>query len=194
MSENDRDLRQLADSLKAMPPRELPGDFTDRVVASVLRDRDIPAQREGALQRLLGFLILPRTVKLRPICQLSWAVGLCLVCSLATMWGVRRLSGPAGGERDVRVRFAVEAQEADQVCLVGDFNSWGARQIRLRNTEGGGAWQVVVPLKPGICQYMFVVDGEEWMADPREHERVDDGFGRQNSLIRVWDMDTERQI
>ena len=31
---------------------------------------------------------------------------------------------------------------------------------------------------------MFVVDGK-WMTDPAADERRDDGFGRQNSLLRL---------
>ena len=41
---------------------------------------------------------------------------------------------------------------------------------------------------PGVYQYMFVVDGQRWITDPQAAESVADGFGQQNSLMRILEM------
>ena len=46
-------------------------------------------------------------------------------------------------------------------------------------------WSAVVVLPAGAHEYMFVVDGERWIADPLAGRYVSDGFGRQNALLIV---------
>jgi hypothetical protein len=41
-----------------------------------------------------------------------------------------------------------------------------------------------VPLRPGVHDYAFVVDGERWVADPNAPQ-VDDSFGGTNSRISL---------
>jgi 1,4-alpha-glucan branching enzyme len=48
-----------------------------------------------------------------------------------------------------------------------------------------GAWSTTIPLGPGRYHYMFVIDGERWMADPLAHETSLDGFGGQDSVLDV---------
>ena len=48
--------------------------------------------------------------------------------------------------------------------------------------------KAVVPVMPGVYQYMFVVDGQRWITDPQAAESVADGFGQQNSLMRILEM------
>ena len=194
MSQNYDDLKPIMESLKAMPPKGLPEGFADRVMATALKTKEGPPLRAGVLQRALSFLILPRQIQLRPVWQFAWGIVFCLLSSLATMWGTGSFINAGGAPEEVWVRFAVQAQEARQVALVGDFNSWGAREIRLHNTGGRGVWHALLPLRPGVYQYMFVVDGEKWIPDPMGSGMVDDGFGRQNSLIKVRNTNLENRI
>ena len=46
-------------------------------------------------------------------------------------------------------------------------------------------WTVTVALAPGRYQYLFVVDGDEWIPDPRAHAQIEDEFGQVNSLLVV---------
>ena len=92
---------------------------------------------------------------------------------------------PSPQGRDVLVRFAVQAPDARTVSLAGDFNGWETEDIRREDSDGDGIWQVVVPLNPGLYQYMFVVNGVTWIPDPTSPGRIDDGFGRTNSLLRI---------
>jgi len=44
---------------------------------------------------------------------------------------------------------------------------------------------VTIPLKPGRYEYMFVVDGQQWIPDPFAAEQTDDGFGSRNAVLEV---------
>jgi 1,4-alpha-glucan branching enzyme len=70
------------------------------------------------------------------------------------------------------------------VALAGDFNGWDPIRTPLEQTSSG-AWTVTIPLEPGRYEYMFVVDGKEWIADPFAVEQSDDGFGSRNAVLDV---------
>jgi hypothetical protein len=84
----------------------------------------------------------------------------------------------------VLVRLVVLQPEAMTVALAGDFNGWDPRQTPLEQTTSG-AWTVTIPLEPGRYEYMFVVDGKQWIADPAAVEQSDDGFGSRNAVLDV---------
>ena len=83
------------------------------------------------------------------------------------------------------MRFAVRMPEAQSIALAGDFNGWRHDQLHMRPAESGRVWTVVVPLRPGRYQYMFVVDGHKWLTDPLADSHNDDGFGNRNSVVEV---------
>jgi 1,4-alpha-glucan branching enzyme len=70
------------------------------------------------------------------------------------------------------------------VSVAGDFNGWNPSQTPLE-PSAGGAWTVTLPLEPGRYEYMFVVDGQNWIADPFAAERTADGFGSENAVLDV---------
>lgn len=188
MSQEERDMdarqRKIAEVLQSAPPRGLPPDFAMQTVEKALERR---ARRNwSALLRWpFEFLFVPRPVTLRPVWQLAWGLALCLVSATVTLWGLKTFSAARGDAERVWVRFALQAPGARQVALAGNFNAWNAEAIKLEDPEGDGTWHTVVPLKPGVYQYMFVLDGAQWIPDPLESDSVDDGFGRQNSLMQV---------
>jgi len=77
--------------------------------------------------------------------------------------------------------FRFEAADAEEICLVGDFNQWKVCETPLERVEEN-IWTVKIPLSEGRHEYMFVVDGE-WRIDPAASFRVDDGFGNQNAVV-----------
>jgi 1,4-alpha-glucan branching enzyme len=85
----------------------------------------------------------------------------------------------------VLVRFELSAPSAHEVSLAGSFNGWNSSGIALRRSQVPGLWTVTVPLPVGEYQYLFIVDGTQWLPDPTAHAQVDDGFGRSNSVIVV---------
>jgi Carbohydrate-binding module 48 (Isoamylase N-terminal domain) len=88
-------------------------------------------------------------------------------------------------EPKVFVRLVLLQPTARSVSVVGDFNGWNPAQTKLERTDGG-MWTVTIPLKPGRYEYMFVIDGKQWVADPLAGgEMADDGFGAQNAVLDV---------
>lgn len=87
-------------------------------------------------------------------------------------------------EARVFVRLVLLQPGARSVSVAGDFNGWNPGQTKLERTEGG-MWTVTIALKPGRYQYMFVIDGKQWIADPLATEGAGDGFGSQNAVLDV---------
>ena len=83
----------------------------------------------------------------------------------------------------VYVQFRLESPQAQQVALAGTFTGWQPT-LQLEETEPG-VWSALVPLKPGVHDYVFVVDGERWVPDPHAPQQVDDSFGGTNSRISL---------
>lgn len=95
-------------------------------------------------------------------------------------------AGPAVADSpaspQIFVRFELEAEGARDVRLAGSFTGWEPRYELTPLAHG--RWGVTVPLEPGVHDYVFVVDGEDFMADPYA-PRVSDGFGGFNSRLAL---------
>lgn len=87
-------------------------------------------------------------------------------------------------EPKVFVRLVLLQPSAQSVSVAGDFNGWNPEKTKLERTDGG-MWTVTLPLKPGRYEYMFVIDGKQWIADPLAAEEATDGFGAQNAVLDV---------
>jgi hypothetical protein len=89
-----------------------------------------------------------------------------------------------GQDTKVFVRLVLLQPGARSVSVAGDFNGWNPGQTQLERSEGG-MWTATIPLKPGRYQYMFVINGKQWLADPLAGEASGDGFGSQNAVLDV---------
>ncbi|CAA9358304.1 MAG: hypothetical protein AVDCRST_MAG68-4158 [uncultured Gemmatimonadetes bacterium] len=167
--------------LRAVPSPELAG----RVMAA------LPAhapRRRGALDGALDWLWRPRTLRLvfRPAYGVAGA--LAATAAVAVLPSVDAPGEPAPVETlaaaapPVYVQFRLEAAGAQKVALAGTFTGWQPA-VQLRETAPG-EWSAVVPLRPGVHDYAFVVDGRRWVADPHAAQ-VDDSFGGVNSRISL---------
>ncbi len=79
--------------------------------------------------------------------------------------------------------FTITAPASQEVALVGDFTDWRTDSIRL-SAQDDGTWAVTVRLPPGRYRYAYVVDDNEWRADPGAM-LVPDDFGRPTSVVVV---------
>lgn len=77
--------------------------------------------------------------------------------------------------------FSLEAAEAKEVFLVGDFNDWSPEKHPMRKDDSG-MWNKRVLLSSGRHEYKFLVDGQ-WKEDPRNNRRCPNCFGSYNSVI-----------
>jgi hypothetical protein len=182
-AELDALLGRAAAHLRARPAPDLVG----RVMAALPQPAPAPLGRQGRWERAWRWLWSPRpvTVSFRPGYALAAAAALTLL--------VGRLPAPtadepgpglmarAGTPPPVYVQFRLNASGAHQVELAGTFTGWKPA-VPLRETSPG-VWTALVPLRPGVHDYAFVVDGR-WTADP-EAPQVDDSFGGTNSRISL---------
>ena len=173
-------------------------ELPDEVEATPLR-----VVRGGTAGTAWRWLSRPRTLRLSPLTGLAAAAGFAAM----VLVGAQRMGGaPAGdgavpqlasGGADVTlapveaqapdtvqvVQFVFVAPDARQVALVGDFNDWDAEATPLQ-VQSGEMWTVEIPLEPGRHRYAFIVDGEEWQADPQA-PKAPGGFGAPSSVVTV---------
>ena len=157
-----------------------------RVMAEVRRRARSP------MRRIWRGLVEPRDIELRLRLRpwVVWGTALAAAAAVALLL-TRPSPGPRGARparlaaRDsVYVRFVLYAPTAKQVAVAGTFNQWDRNASPLVRVGGGGVWAITRALPQGHHQYAFVVDGEQWVADPAA-PGVDDGFGRRNSMVAV---------
>jgi hypothetical protein len=85
----------------------------------------------------------------------------------------------------ISVVFELQAPRARQVELVGSFTNWQKGRVLLHGPDQAGHWSATIELPTGLHEYLFLVDGKEWVADPQAVAYRPDGFGRKNALIEV---------
>jgi hypothetical protein len=171
-----------AAQLRAMPAP----DLSARVMAALpSAPRSVPERLAAAL----GWLWQPRPVRLslRPAYGLALAAVAAAVLALpdappSTGTHTPLAQQPASAEPPVYVQFRIAVPDARSVSLAGTFTGWKPA-VALRRGEDG-EWTALVPLRPGVHDYAFVVDGDRWVSDPNAPQ-VDDSFGGTNSRISL---------
>ena len=176
--------------------RDLPRPLVpDAFVTDVLR-RTAPESARAAgprrtlwWHRLMAPLLAPRVLQWNAL-QAAGAAA-CVVVLAVVTWPAPRPAGTTGPENSpqraaspVLVRLVMLQPGARTVQAAGDFNGWNPASTPLEPTTSG-AWTVTLRLEPGRYEYMFVVDGERWVADPFAVEQTDDGFGARNAVLDV---------
>lgn len=137
-------------------------------------------------QEAWGWLTRPRTIRISPLGSAA-ALAAVVAAVLLLVPGAPGTGGngpPVEASGRVAVQFTLEAPEARSVSLAGDFSGWEPA-AQLTDADGDGIWTGRFVLPPGVHQYMFVVNGEEWVTDPRAERYVDDGFGRRNAVLAL---------
>lgn len=194
--------RSLFREMRAGRASGAPAGTADRVLRAVAGERP-----RSAWRRFLEWWLEPRTVRLSPIAGLATAAAVLIAAlALPSPWsdgeapasgepvvatsegagsGEAAMGGPgAPSAAPVYVQFLFRAPGARSVALAGDFNEWRP-DVALQDPDGDGVWAARVPLRPGVHEYMFVVDGEEWVTDPQAERYAEDGFGNRNAVVAI---------
>jgi anti-sigma factor RsiW len=154
--------------------------------ASVMRK--LPRPGDPFPARLKRFLFGSRVLRW----NMAAALAIVLLTAVTTILMMKQLTyrdpGPLSatvpsGEQAALVRLTFVAPAAQRVSVAGDFNKWRTDSHVMKRQNG--MWTIDLPLKPGMYTYMFIVDGEHWITDPRAESYRDDGFGYQNAVMRV---------
>ena len=141
-------------------------------------------------RRMVDWFWSPRPVSLqwRPAYALAMLV--LLAAGMLTLRSLVDAPAAVAEAQPIMIQFRLDAPDAQQVALAGNFTGWQP-SYQLTRTAAG-VWTVIVPLPQGVHKYAFVVDGETWQPDPLA-PAVDDGFGGANSQIAVLSPDVTEQ-
>ncbi len=82
-----------------------------------------------------------------------------------------------------KVTFSLEAANANEVILMGDFNSWNPKKHPMKRDEAG-VWEKAVIIPPGKYEYKFLIDGR-WKEDPQNDQRCINCYGTYNNVVNV---------
>lgn len=209
LREKARRWDELAEEMRAATGGELtaPRELEREVMRALPERPDAPWWRRAA-----EWLLRPRTIEVSPLAGAAAAAALVLAVVVPVVWTMPSAppgeggptagagpgtsgAGPAsavsageGGARApdgrVYVQFRLRAPDAESVAVAGDFTDWEPAHY-LSDVDGDGVWTGRVPLRPGLHEYMFVVDGSEWVTDPGAERYVDDGFGHRNAVVTI---------
>lgn len=91
----------------------------------------------------------------------------------------------------VEVRFEFKSSTAKEVLVTGSFIGWSPQGEKLQKGEGD-IWSVMLKIEPGYYQYKFIVDGN-WIPDPQNDWKINDGGDNFNSLIKIGDPPTPKR-
>ncbi|HEU4682002.1 MAG TPA: isoamylase early set domain-containing protein [Gemmatimonadales bacterium] len=193
--ELDPILARAAAALRASRPTVGP-DFDERVMAAVRQcERPLAVERRRRVFGTSRWATASDRIDLSPLRGLATAAGLAAILAAGIWLGRQSVTlssspvvavGSAAGTEVMRqVEFVLVAPQASQVMLVGDFNGWSPGATPLRASESNGIWSVTVPLTPGRHEYAFLVDGKQWLRDPRAPRAPADDFGVPNSILTV---------
>ncbi len=84
------------------------------------------------------------------------------------------------------VVFKIKNKNYKKVQVKGEMNSWNASASPL--TKKGDYWETNMLVNEGAYQYLFVIDDRE-MLDPENTDRVSNGMGGFNNLLKVGNSD-----
>jgi glycosidase len=74
-------------------------------------------------------------------------------------------------------------KDLQSVSVAGTFNNWDKGATPMH--ADGRHWSATVSSLAGKIQYKFVLNGSDWILDPKNPNKFDDGNGNSNSLLTV---------
>lgn len=84
-----------------------------------------------------------------------------------------------------KVTFSIEAKEANQVAVIGDFNDWkieDGTMSKLKNGTFKGTFELD---KDSTYEFKYVVDGAYINESEADSYRWNDFAGTENSVLEV---------
>lgn len=82
------------------------------------------------------------------------------------------------------VTFSYFAPTADSVSLAGQMNDWSATADVMTYDDNTGFWSITKELANGKYEYKFVINGGNWVTDPRNAAQSSG-----NSLVEVGEQE-----
>jgi len=196
ISDEKASFEKLIRLMKSSPKMDAPPGFTESVMSKI-------GKKPIALkQRLIKWIRSDLDIHLNWVWKWSLVFTIVFLIMAGTTWHYFRLRQfhdrvdqikgqfPAVKNQPVPMRFFFFKPSAQSVYIAGSFNDWQIKeQFRLDRLGGEGVWTIMLMLKPGEYEYMFLVDGKDWVTDPTATDFRADGFGHKNSILEVsWEI------
>jgi 1,4-alpha-glucan branching enzyme len=89
------------------------------------------------------------------------------------------------------ILFTVEAPNAFEVQIAGDFNDWTPEHTLME--PKGRVWRRVLQLAPGRYRYRFVIDGK-WLPDPLNPLFEPSQFAGDDSIVVVGEPEPAEPV
>jgi 1,4-alpha-glucan branching enzyme len=84
-----------------------------------------------------------------------------------------------------KVTFSVEAKEANQASVIGDFNNWSVEEGALSKLKNGTFKATFELDKDATYEFKYVVDGEFINEPEADSFKWNDFAGAENSVLAV---------
>ena len=196
MTEQSRDpfIDQIAAELKR--PVRLDPRFDERVMEALNAPDVIPLHPTRESRR--PWIVRPWTLRVSPIGAFAAAAALVGVVAFSA-WQFRPIDqvqvaseqvggnltpvANAGENQLVVHQFTYYQKGLQSISVVGEFNDWDDDSTTLREVSPG-VWTVSVPLRPGVYEYQFILNGKQRVIDPTMPQIKSD-FGSPNSVVTV---------
>ncbi len=79
----------------------------------------------------------------------------------------------------------IAAPDAQDVCIVGDFNNWTMHANPMRKLKKGG-YTLTLNLEPGSeYQFRYLIDGTRWENDWNADKYVNNPYGDSDNSVIV---------
>jgi len=89
------------------------------------------------------------------------------------------------------VTFSLHSKQADSVFVAGSFNGWSSNFNPLEKKDDS-TWSTTLYLDPGYYYYKLVVSNQ-WIPDPTNDRKINDGGNSYNSIIKVGEPPTPKR-
>ena len=178
--EEYRKMKSIVRSLNSLPQVDVPQDFTQKIMAQVNKEKI-----EVSFSPVFYFKKLIFTPRL----SFRLASGIVLATAIIAFFAFSFLFIPPDISpvclSEVQFSLRLTGGKAQNVAIAGDFNQWDLQRNQLEDYDGDGVRTATLKLPPGRYEYMFVLDGKEWLPDPNANRFVKDGFGGKNAILEI---------
>ncbi len=167
-------LKEIATSLNSFPQVSVPQNLTQTIMAKISQEEiQIQSSWMDQLKKRFSFRLVGVTA----------AAVVVVFFAFTFIFNMPDTSSICSAE--VQFSLRISDSKAHTVAIAGDFNQWNFQSNCLEDPDGDGIWTATLKLPPGRYEYMFVLDGEEWVPDPNANKFVKDGFGNMNAILEI---------
>jgi len=172
-------LKQVVSALNSISPQSAPVDFTQNIMAKISQEE--VKIKTSWIDNFRKRIHIPR-FSFRLVGVTATAA---LIVFFAFNFIFNTPSTPSLCSSEVNFSLKLGDNKAHTVAIAGDFNGWNPQVNLLKSPDKDNIWTGTLKLQPGRYEYMFVIDGKEWVSDPNAIRYVKDGFGNKNAVLEI---------